>query len=359
MRRRHFLCGGAVLLAARGTATELRAASLPWSSTPPVEEILALAARAPSGHNTQPWHVKIIAPTHWIIGIAQSRRLPAVDPTARETYLSLGAFLENLIIAAAHYGYRVEYDVLVSLPSSSDVIGLRLIADKPRPQRLDRIRLRRTVRNGYRAEEIKSADLKDLMTYGEGLYYFPKGSGAAMYIAESTLAANRQQAFRNPAEEELAQWIRWSPADAAKYRNGLTPASMEIDGISGWYVSHFFNHASVLSKSFRDTTVKQVQQRVTQAAGWLVVTSKGTETATLIETGRKVERMWLSLREKNIAIHPMTQMLEEAPWNGTAASSLGVDDTPQFILRVGYPASYPMPVSLRMPPGWIVQRGKT
>lgn len=357
MRRRHFLFGGAALLATHGIGSKLPAGSLPLSSAPPVEEILALAARAPSGHNTQPWNVKIIAPTHWTIGIAPSRRLPAVDPTARETYLSLGAFLENLIIASAHYGYQTEYDVLASSPSSMDVIDLRFLADKPRPQRLDRIRLRRTVRNGYRAEEIRAADRKDLMTYGEGLHYFPKGSGAATHISEGTLEANRQQAFRNPAEEELAQWIRWSAADGAKYKNGLTPASMEIDGISGWYVSHFFNHESVLSKSFRDTTVKQVQQRVTQGAGWLIVTSKSAETAALIDTGRKVERMWLGLREKNIAIHPMTQMLEEAPGNSSVAKSLGVEGVPQFILRVGYPASYPLPTSLRMPPTWIVQGG--
>lgn len=360
VNRREFLSqGGAATLLASTFRVKLSADSnLDAASNPYTNEILILAARAPSGHNTQPWTVNILTATHWIIGLDDSRRLPAVDPTARETYLSLGAFLENLVIAAAHYGYRVDYDVLASSPLNPGVVDLRLQADKPLPQRLDRIRLRRTVRNGYREGEIKSADLKDLKIYGEGVHYFPKGSPAARLLSDGTLEANRQQAFRDPAEEELAQWIRWSAADTAKYRNGLTPDSMEIEGMAGWYVSHFFNHASVLKKSFRETTIKQVKERVDQGAGWLVIENNGMATAALIETGRKVERMWLGVRDKNIAIHPMTQMLEEAPWNAQAAKSLGIGGTPQFILRVGYLASYPMPASVRMPPSWIVRGGK-
>jgi len=34
-------------------------------------EILSLASLAPSGHNTQPWTVKIIEPNHWLIGSEQ------------------------------------------------------------------------------------------------------------------------------------------------------------------------------------------------------------------------------------------------------------------------------------------------
>jgi hypothetical protein len=43
-------------------------------------EILYLASFAPSGHNTQPWTVKIVDPNRWIIGSDKMRWLPAVDP---------------------------------------------------------------------------------------------------------------------------------------------------------------------------------------------------------------------------------------------------------------------------------------
>jgi hypothetical protein len=58
-------------------------------------EILYLASLAPSGHNTQPWFVRYLAPYHWTIGNDKSKWLPAVDPNQRETILSLGAFLRD------------------------------------------------------------------------------------------------------------------------------------------------------------------------------------------------------------------------------------------------------------------------
>ncbi len=337
---------------------------------PPAVEMLLLATRAPSGHNTQPWTVRVLDKQQWIIGIDQSRRLPGVDPTARETLLSLGAFLENLVIAATHYGYAVDYDVIARTPSDAEIIDLRLRTTSAVSQALAQIRLRRTVRNGYLSGEIKATDIASVVGKNNGqsnvesnaqsndFHYFPSSSATAKYLAEGTVEANRQQAFRDPAEEELANWIRWSADDAAKYRNGLTPAGMEIDGLAGWYVSHFYDRANVLSKSFRETTIKQVVERVSQGGGWMVVSSTGSSVATLIETGRQFERMWLRLRDKNIAIHPMTQMLEESPWREQVAKNLGIDSA-QFLLRIGYVGSYPNPASLRMPPGWITKVTKS
>jgi len=43
---------------------------------------------------------------------ARSTGFPQVDPSNRETLLSIGAFLENLIVAGRQPGYVVEYEVL-------------------------------------------------------------------------------------------------------------------------------------------------------------------------------------------------------------------------------------------------------
>ena len=70
-----------------------------------IKEILRYAAMAPSGHNTQPWlfsiekNVITMHPDY-------SKRLPVVDPDDHALFISLGCALENLIIAARHYGYH-------------------------------------------------------------------------------------------------------------------------------------------------------------------------------------------------------------------------------------------------------------
>jgi hypothetical protein len=63
----------------------------------------------------------------------------------------------------------------------------------------------------------------------------------------------------------------------------------------------------------------------------------------------------LKIREKNIAIHPMTQILEESSTRQMLNQAIGLSENIQFILRVGYLKDYPPPVSLRRPVDWFVR----
>jgi nitroreductase len=314
--------------------------------------ILTYASFAPSGHNTQPWTVLVRESGHWSIGTRKDRWLPAVDPANRETTLSVGAFLENLVIAAQRLGYAVDYQVTARTTTETRLVDLKLrkasVVDYP----IARLETRRTLRSGYSNDHIKTDDLKFVTDASNDFLYVARDSAAARSLNEATIEANRKQTYRDAAQEELANWIRWSSEDQERYRNGLTPAGMEINGIAGWYVSTFYDRDSVLKKSFRETGVKQIVERVAQGGGWLVQTG-GSSVAELIETGRKFQRMWLKLRERGLAIHPMTQVLEEAPGAASVAKQLGVAGTPQFVLRIGYVKEHPDPVSPRRPVAWF------
>src|SRR5450432_1978324 len=88
--------------------------------------ILYLASLAPSGHNTQPWFVKYIEPYHWIIGNDKSKWLLGVDPTQRETILSIGAFLQNIEYAASNLGYACEFTLLAITNQDENVVEVKL-----------------------------------------------------------------------------------------------------------------------------------------------------------------------------------------------------------------------------------------
>lgn len=316
---------------------------------PDAQKILRLASLAPSGHNTQPWTVKLVEPQRWIIGSERTRWLPAVDPHNRELLLSIGAFLENLVVAANHYGYRVEYRLVATNPEDSDLFEVRLQNDTAISCQLEQIRMRRTVRSGYLNRELRQEDIQQL-TEGLGeCRYYPAGSAQAKYLAEATIEANRKQAFRDEAQMELASWIRWSNFEAERFRNGLTPESMEITGFAGWFVRTFYDREKVMTEGFRHTGVDRIIEQVRQGAGWLVVVSPDSEIKNLIETGRTFQKLFLRVRNRSVAIHPMTQALEERPWREQIATQLGIQGQIQLVLRVGYVSSYPDPVSLRMP----------
>lgn len=164
------------------------------------------------------------------------------------------------------------------------------------------------------------------------------------------------QAYRDPAQQELADWIRFDRKGAENYRDGLTTASMEIEGIPGWVMRNFYGKDNVMKKDFRETGIDKVKKEVSASAGWILITSKDDSVATLLETGRRMQRLFLKVRERSIAIHPMTQILEEASTRQRLNQSIGSSENIQFILRTGYLRSYPPPVSLRRPVDWFMRK---
>ncbi len=322
------------------------------SLQPDEKEILLLASLAPSGHNTQPWFVKYIEPYHWIIGNDKSRWLPGVDPTQRETILSIGAFLQNLEYAANNMGYNCQFSILAGTNQDENIADVKLTkATKIIRYDTDQIKQRRTVRSNYLNNVFKKED-NDYLLNGETdfIHYIPNNAKEHVWLNEQTIEANRIQAYRDDAQSELANWIRFSSKDAAKYMDGLTLAGMEIEGIPGWYLRNFYGKNDVMKKSFREQSINKVVKEVSHAsAGWLLITSKDNEVTTLLETGRRLQRLWLKVKEKNIAIHPMTQIIEEAATNQILNQSIGINEPVQFILRTGYLKNYPNPVSLRRP----------
>src|SRR5262245_16708717 len=144
--------------------------------SPELHGLLYHASLAPSGHNAQPWTVRVDDRGLWV-GTDATRWLPKVDPANRELMLSIGAFLENLITAAGAHGFAVDCEIVATQPTS-DVARLTVKPATPRDVGLERLRVRRTIRTGHLGREISSADLKALETAagGRDLHFFGQGS---------------------------------------------------------------------------------------------------------------------------------------------------------------------------------------
>jgi hypothetical protein len=300
--------------------------------------------------------VRIKSPHEWVIEADPARRIPSVDPQNREVMLSLGAFTENLVLAAGTLGYRVETSVVATSSLEREIIKLELHRATPMPYPLERITQRMTVKHGYLDGEITPQDVKTLAEPFNGrLVYFPNGTPHADCIREGTIENFRRQTYRQDAQAESIKWFRLSNKDAEKHRDGLTVKGMEIKGFGGWYVNHFVKPEDFLKPSFLEQSVDHTAKLARQGGGWMVITSPGNTVADLIDTGRKFERMALMAREKMIALQPMTQFLEEKEGIDQITAHHHAGLHPQFILRVGYLDSYPKPVSLRRPVSWFVR----
>lgn len=319
-------------------------------------QILAYASLAPSGHNTQPWQVRSVSSNEWVIGADPQRRLPAVDPNNREVMLSLGAFAENLYLAAGALGFNAEMEVIAQSTFDEDILRVRLAEGNHTGYPLDVLEKRMTVKKGYQDRELSTEDFKALAMPLDGrLHYFPRGTDHARCIEEGSVENFRRQTLRDDAQEETVRWMRLGSAEAKRHRDGLTTAGMEITGFMGWVVRNFLSPKDFLKPSYREQSVEHTAKLAARGGGWLIITGNGNSPADLIETGRRFERMALLARKLNIAIHPMTQWLEEKGGRETVESNHSPDMIPQFVLRVGYLKKYPEPVSLRRPVKWFLK----
>lgn len=369
MKRRKFLgIAGCTVLTAGGVGylasdrsnlvrSDMKTAPLDKLLQADEQEILYLASLAPSSHNTQPWFIKHLEPFHWIVCNDKSKWLSVVDPVHREAILSIGAFIQNLEYAASYYGYSCQWEMMAASNQDEQIIKVKLTKAKVEaPFDISKIKSRRILRSDYLNDPIKPEDLKSLSEGNENYFhYFPRDSKEFSSINAQTIAANQQQTYSDAPEKELGRWVRFSDKEAKLHNDGLTPASMEIGGISGWFVRNFYNASSVMKDSFRKQTMEQVKTQVGQSAGWLLITSKDNSTIALLETGKRLQRLLLQVREKSIAVHPMSQILEEHPFSGEINQVVGIADPIQFILRCGYIKNYPGPVSLRRPVAWFVK----
>ena len=99
-----------------------------------------------------------------------------MDPTQRETILSLGAFLQNLA-AAAHLGYACHWQLLADNNQADSVMDVALakVAGLPAVDIAGLLR-RRTVRTGYRNQPLALADVRALTAGEPGYHFFRRDS---------------------------------------------------------------------------------------------------------------------------------------------------------------------------------------
>jgi nitroreductase len=349
------LLGAGALTGCRGTNRKgLRDFQDPQSALPSLDPtwraILYHASLAPSGHNSQPWRVRIVSRDTWMIEADPDRRLPAVDPQNRELLLSLGAFVENLSLAAGAMGWGTDIVVIGRERHDREVVLITLHRDKPTAYDVQAIRNRRTVRQGYMPKEIAAAHVRILAEQTDGhLAYFPRGSEHAACLRDATVENYRVQAGRDEAQQELVRWLRLDDRAVREHRDGLSLEGMEITGIKGWFLRHFAEPADFFKVSYRQQGIDGTAALAAQGGGWIIINSPGQTVSDLIASGRRFQRLALSAQELGIGIQPMSQVLEEESGMALIAANHPRGLWPQFVLRVGYLTHFPAPVSPRIP----------
>jgi hypothetical protein len=320
-----------------------------------IKKIIYYGSLAGNSHNTQPWIVKIKSDTQFEIHADFSRKLHIVDDSARGLYISLGAFIENCVIAAKAYGYDAQVTYTAEKNSDRRAAAITLAAASKSAFDLSELELRRTLRTPFSKKPITSSHLKALLGNENDTHYFAAGSSEAEYIAANSLLAYSQQSRDPKAAEELAKWIRFSNSDVKAKRDGLTTAGMGIDGIAGFFVSNFMKPEDSKENSFIEQGIKKAEAQLSNYAGFIVIAQSADTPAGWMQTGRIYERINIRCRSMMIGCHPINALIEEDNYEREAAKSIPVKGSIQMIVRIGYVDSYPEAVSVRRDINEIIQ----
>lgn len=340
--------GGAALSFVRmGTAKDYAAAMAPARAAlgdkPDLTDLVRYATLAASGHNTQPWHFRLLdSAIHILPDFA--RRTPVVDPDDHHLYVSLGCAAENLALAADASGRpgELRFD-----PANGGTILFDFTAGAPRPSALcDAIPKRQSTRAVYDGRAVASPDLAELQQAAkvDGVEMVLITDRAKMRQLRDLVIAGNSAQLADPAfVAELKHWVRFNPSSALREGDGLYSASSGNPSLPTWLGERMFD---VVFKAESENE-KYVQQ-LDSSAGIAVFVAQQADQAHWVRVGQSCQRFALRATSLGLKLSFINQPVEVANLRPELAGIVGLSGRrPDIVMRFGYGPT--VPVSPRRP----------
>jgi nitroreductase len=287
--------------------------------------LLRYAILAPSPKNSQPWAFSVQGNRVHIIADLRRGQLIA-DPGRRELYISLGCALENLLVAAEHFGFRHGVTYFPE-PGNDELVVTVLFAPGGVPSyaragaTLNAILRRHNDNSVFRDVPVSDELRRRLMACcvePELRVNLTDDRQFRRWIDALTLEADRVE-FANPAfRKELGYWIG----------QGVFGAPPLLAGLGQFAVS----------KIDLGKTVAEQDHAILESAALLgLITAAGDSHLAHVRAGQLFERLWLTATALGVSIHPMSQTMRRPELRAAVAELLPSPGwTPQHLFRVGY-----------------------
>lgn len=311
------------------------------------KKLMEYAVKAPSGHNAQPWKFKVEG-NRISIYPDYERNLPVADPENRGLFISLGCALENLLIAAEHFGYSTTVRMKPE-PGSMEYIEVELFQEKqPRHHVLFHfIEARQTTRNRYNRADIPKKDLERLKGAAVQekvlmkLLIEPVDIEPVIHLAKE---ATLKRFSNKDLTSELKNWIRFDRRSAERTGDGIFSATLGLPSGPRWLGSFFMD----LGRNPKREALKTVRE-MESASGVMVFVAQEKSREAWVNLGRSFQRSALMATSLNINHTHLNEVCTEPGFCEELAEllQLKAGAEPLLVIRIGY--SKKMPYSFRRP----------
>lgn len=362
-RRRMIAGAGATALALVGGAGLWRVtrrpqtALRPWRLDGPAPADVRLdafrhAILAPNPHNRQPWLIRLDGDDSATIFCDLARNLPDTDPFDRQITIGFGTFIELARMAAAERGVRV---VVQPFPEGEAQAGLdqrpiarlRFVRDASvkKDPLFAAIVKRRTNRAVFDPARPLSASLARHIAEGpHSLDPAVIGAVKAIAVAAMTVEIMTPHTFG-----ESVDLMRIGAEEIDANPDGLVLSGPKMEALKMLGVLDRAALADPSSTAFK--TGLEMQQEICgsiPALMWIVTPANSR--LDQLEAGRQYVRANLRATARGVAMHPLSQALQEYPEMATEfvriRDVLGVQhgQSLQMLARMGYaPPAEPAP----------------
>ncbi|UPY37399.1 hypothetical protein [Sediminicoccus sp. KRV36] len=307
-------------VAAQPDATPLAGPLAPWQVAPhadPRIAALAWAVLAPNPHNRQPWLMRLIGSDTILLHVDLERRLPVTDPLDRQILIGLGCFTELLRLAAAQQGIAAE---ISAFPEG-----------EPQP-RLDTRPIARITFRGAAAADPLFAAAATRRSAKQPFDMAREVPDAALTALRAALLEPRSFGARNAAVEAIRDlvWQAWliEAATEAAHREsvdlmrlGTAEVTARPDGISLWGPAldpmvargELTRAAMLAGQPGHGMMVGQYRAMLAATNAYVWLTTPGQSRADQFAAGRDWLRLNLAANRAGLALHPVSQALQEYP----------------------------------------------
>jgi tRNA A37 threonylcarbamoyladenosine dehydratase/nitroreductase len=293
------------------------------------------ARYAPSGGNVQPWQFVFRA------GVIECSEHPTraasfLDLGGWGARIALGAAIENICIAAESIGCRaIVREMGTGSPLASIAFERVGAAAESSLRRaiFDRITNRRRLPQPPLSEARRRGLLAEAERLGLQLV-LTEGGDQARELGAVLGAADRLRFTIRQYHAEMMSELRFSDAEAALDRTGIDVATLELSpaDLAGVQLARRWDVMAFLAKEGLGEALEDGARRATTecaAVGLLAAPSD----MSLIEAGRRLQRLWLYAASSDLAWQPWTAIL---PMYARAKIGAGLSDREQkAILSAG------------------------
>ena len=328
---------------AGGGLPPLQSWSLP--DRPPAEEVevaralIGAAVLAPSHWNSQPWRFEVDGPLIRLLA-DPARALPITDPEQRSMRISLGAALENLLVAARAWGLRPT----VTYRPPRDAAGVMAeiawtAGEVPRDRALfHAIAERRTNRKDYDERGLfrENRAALSVQVPGDFRLYWIDDREQIRAIGQLAHDAVHEQVLDRRAQAERFAWMRFD--DQARERgDGLSVDALDLGGPAKWFAGRYFNPRSWLLGQGAGSLGKQARDGVRSAGALALLTAPVRREESWLLGGQVYERFALKATQLGIAHQPINAPIEQERYRPELLRRFGASgEDPLMFMRLGH-----------------------